>query len=105
MNAAVAQDIHDVRGRAERLLTDFPYYAEHCLTIRSKAGGLVPLRLNRIQRTVHDRLEEQVRQTGRVRALILKARQPGISTYVEARFFWHVTKRAGIQAFILTHKQ
>ena len=94
MNAAVARDIHDVRGRAERLLTDFPYYAEHCLTIRSKAGGLVPLRLNRIQRTVHDRLEEQLRETGRVRALILKARQPGVSTYVEARFFWHVTKRA-----------
>ncbi len=65
MNAAVAQDIRNVRGRAERLLIDFPYYAEHCLTIRSKAGGLVPLRLNRIQRTVHDRLEEQLRETGR----------------------------------------
>ncbi len=46
-----------------------------------------------------------VRETGRVRALILKARQPGVSTYVEGRYFWHVTKRAGIQAFILTHAQ
>ena len=105
MNAAVAQDVRDVRGCAERLLTDFPFYAEHCLKIRPKAGGLVPLRLNRVQRTVHDRLEEQVRETGRVRALILKARQPGVSTYVEGRYFWHVTKRAGIQAFILTHAQ
>ncbi len=60
MNAAVAHDIRNARGRAERLLTDFPYYAENCLKIRPKAGGLVPLRLNRIQRTVHDRLEEQV---------------------------------------------
>jgi hypothetical protein len=94
-----------MRGRAERLLCDFPYYAEHCLKIRPKAGGLVPLRLNRVQRMVHDRLEEQVRETGRVRALILKARQPGVSTYVEGRYFWHVTKRAGIQAFILTHAQ
>ena len=64
----------DVRDRAERLLTDFPYYAEHCLTIRPKAGGLAPLVLNSIQRTVHGRLEEQIRRTGRVRALILEAR-------------------------------
>ena len=105
MTAVVAADLMDVRGRAERLLTNFPFYAEHCLKIRPKAGGLVPLRLNRIQRTLHDRLEEQVRETGRVRALILKARQPGVSTYVEGRYFWHVTKLAGIQAFILTHAQ
>lgn len=97
--------MQDVRSRAERLLVDFPYYAENVLKIRPKAGGLVPFRLNRIQRSVHDRLEDQLRRTGRVRALILKARQPGISTYVEGRYFWHVTKRAGIQAFILTHAQ
>ena len=105
MTAVAAADLMSMRGRAERLLTDFPYYAENCLKIRPKAGGLVPLRLNRIQRVVHDRLEEQVREIGRVRALILKARQPGVSTYVEGRYFWHVTKRAGIQAFILTHAQ
>ncbi len=39
--------------------------------------------LNPIQRTVHDRIEAQIAETGQVRALILKARQPGISTYVE----------------------
>ena len=94
-----------MRDRAERLLTDFPYYAEHCLKIRPKVGGLVPLVLNPIQRTVHDSIEAQLAETGRVRALILKARQPGISTYVEGRYFHHVSHRPGLRAFILTHSR
>ncbi len=40
-----------------------------------------------------------------MRALILKARQPGCSTYVEGRYYWKVTQRRGVRAFILTHKQ
>ena len=79
--------ISDVRVRAERLLGDFEYYAANVLKIRSKAGGLVPLDLNRAQRIVHTRIETQRHETGRVRAVILKARQPGISTYVEGRLF------------------
>ncbi|WP_205944953.1 hypothetical protein [Pelagibius litoralis] len=87
-----------------RFLTDFPFYAEECLKIRTKAGEVVPLELNRVQRIVHDRLEAQKAETGRVRALILKARQPGISTYVGGRFYWRVTHSTGTRAFILTHK-
>jgi len=92
-----------LRGRAQRLVDDLPYFAEHCLKIRPKAGGLVPLGFNRVQLEVHERLEAQLRDTGRVRALILKARQPGVSTYIEARFFWKITKTAGIASYILTH--
>ena len=102
---SVAQDVQAVRGRAERLLEDFPYYAAHVLKIRPKAGGLVPLALNRVQIEVHERLEAQLRDAGRVRALILKARQPGVSTYVEGRFFHKITKTPGVSSFILTHAQ
>ena len=94
-----------LRGRAERLLTDFPYYAAHCLKIRPKAGGLVPLVLNRVQLEVHSRLEAQLRDTGKVRVLILKARQPGVSTLVQSRYFHKITKASGIAAYILTHGQ
>ncbi len=97
--------IATLRDRAVRLVDDLPYYAEHCLKIRPKAGGLVPLVFNGVQLNVHERLEAQLRDTGRVRALILKARQPGISTYVEARFFHKITKTPGIASFILTHSQ
>ena len=97
----------DARQKAifQRLKDDFPHYAAKCLKIRPKAGGLIPLELNRVQRIIHDRLERQLAQTGRVRALILKMRQPGCSTLVEGRYYWRVTKRHGVRAFILIHKQ
>ncbi len=63
----------DARQKAtlQRLKDDFPHYAAKCLKIRPKAGGLVPLELNHVQRIIHDRLERQLAQTGRVRALIM----------------------------------
>jgi len=88
----------------QRLKDDLPHYAERCLKIRSKAGRLEPLILNAVQWHIHERLEAQKAETGRVRALILKARQPGVSTYVGARFYWRVTHGRGLRAFILTHR-
>ena len=34
----------------QRLKDDFPHYASHCLKIRPKAGGLIPLELNAVKR-------------------------------------------------------
>ena len=87
------------------LRTDFAVYAEAALKVRSKSGSIQPLRLNRAQRHIHERLEAQRQETGKVRALILKGRQQGCSTYVEGRYYWRVTHREGVRAFILTHKQ
>lgn len=89
----------------QRLKTDFPHYAERCLRIRTKSGRLVPFRLNAAQRWLHERLEDQLARTGRVRVLVLKARQTGISTCIQGRFFWKITHGRGQRAFILTHKQ
>src|SRR3990172_5962652 len=86
-----------------RLKTDFFHYAEKCLKIRTKQGAIVPLVMNAAQRFIHERLEGQLKETGKVRALILKGRQQGCSTYVEARFYWKVTHQKGVRAFILTH--
>ncbi len=88
----------------QRLKDDFPHYAPRCLKIRTKSGAIEPLKLNRAQLFVHERLEEQKRRTGRVRALLLKARQQGFSTYIEARFYWKTTHARGLQAYILTHE-
>jgi hypothetical protein len=90
----------------KKLRDDFPHYAERCLKIRAKSGAIVPLVLNRAQRHVHARLEAQREAAGgKVRALILKARQQGFSTLIEARFYWKATHLRGTQAFILTHEQ
>jgi hypothetical protein len=88
----------------QRLKDDFPHYSAKCLKIRSKAGDILPLELNPAQIYLHEQLEKQRRETGRVRALILKGRQQGCSTYVEGRFYWRVSHNRGARAFILTHR-
>lgn len=89
----------------QRLKDDFPHYAGRCLNIRTKSGAVERLTLNKAQAYIHQRLEAQKRETGKVRALILKGRQQGCSTYVGGRFYHQVTHRRGCQVFILTHEQ
>lgn len=91
--------------KRKRLRDDFLYYAPRCLSIRTKSGRIEGFSLNRAQIYLHEKLEEQRRTTGRVRALVLKGRQQGISTYIGARFYWKTTHRKGVRTFILTHEQ
>jgi len=85
--------------------SDFPFFARHCLKVRTKSGGLEPFQLNRAQMFLHDKLEAQRKQTGRVRAVVLKGRQMGASTYIEGRYYWRLWGGKGLRAFILTHEQ
>lgn len=85
------------------LLSHDEAYFEACLVIRTKSGALEPLRLNASQRFAHAAIEDQRRRTGRVRKLILKGRQQGISTYVGARFYKRSTCSRGTLVFIMTH--
>ena len=95
-----------LRERAHRLVNDLTYYARFCLKIKPKGpGGLVKFLLNDVQEFVHSELEFQLRETGRVRAIIVKCRQPGISTYVGGRFYHKITNIKGVSGYILTHRQ
>lgn len=96
----------DERERAirQRLKDDFRHYGAKCLSIRTKSGEIHPLILNEAQNYIHEKVEEQRSRTGRVRAIILKGRQQGCSTYVEGRFYWRVSHSRGKKAFILTHE-
>jgi hypothetical protein len=87
----------------QKLKNDFPHYASKCLKIRSKSGEITPFIFNKVQDYIHKKLEQQKGETSKVRALILKGRQEGCSTYVGGRFFHKVSHNFGIQAFILTH--
>lgn len=79
-------------------------YCEKLVRVRGRSGTTISLKLNDEQRFVDQRLEEQARRTGMVRALILKARKRGISTYVQARYYRKTTTRMGQRTFILTHE-
>ena len=90
------------RAIRQRLKGDLEHYAAGCLKIRTKAGNIEPLIFNRMQRYLHTKIEDHARRNGRIRVLILKARQQGCSTYVGARFYWKATHARGQQVFILT---
>ena len=88
-----------------RLRDDFTYYAPRMLKILDKGGNLVPFTLNSAQLIAHEAIERQLRETGKVRALVLKGRQQGMSTYIEGRMYWRATFRKGVRGAILTHEQ
>ena len=87
-----------------RLQTDFPFAARWTLKIRTKSGTIEPLVLNDAQRYIHEQIEKQKMQTGKVRALVLKGRQQGCSTYVSGRYYWQATHLSGKAVFILSHE-
>ena len=89
----------------EELRSNYPMYAEQCLKIKTKKGEIVPFVFNRVQEYTHRKLEEQLERAGKVRALILKGRQLGISTYVGGRFYHKVSLNHGLGVYILTHEQ
>lgn len=86
-----------------KLKDEFEPYANACLKIKTKQGAVVPFKLNRSQRYLHQKLEEQRRTKGKVRALVLKSRQVGISTYISGRFYWRGTHSRGFRTYILAH--
>lgn len=90
-------------GRLERLTRDLPWFAETCLRIRTKDGSIEPLVFNEAQRLLHERLEEQRARTGRVRAIVVKGRQQGCSTYVAARYFHKAIFTFGYKVAVMTH--
>lgn len=87
----------------QKLKDDFDFYSRNCLQIRTKDKGVQPFSLNSAQTYLHERLSLQIKTRKKVRAIVLKGRQQGISTYVEGRFIWLTTHNSGVRAFILTH--
>jgi hypothetical protein len=92
------------QAKVQRLRDDFEFFSRNVLRIRTKSGEIKPFVLNRAQKYLHQRLEAQ-RRKGKVRAIILKGRQLGASTYIQGRFYWRLWGGQGLKAFILTHEQ
>ena len=87
-----------------RLLRDFAYYAEKALVVRTKDAQIVPLILNRAQRRFIAQVLDQWQRTGRVRIVILKARQLGLSTVWGAFMFWWISQHRATKGIVVTHE-
>ncbi len=84
-----------------RDLTDF---ASRYFIIRTKNGKPSLFKFNRAQLYIHAKLEKQLADKRKIRSLILKGRQQGCSTYIQARYFHKIITNKGLKAFILTHE-
>nr|DAE98497.1 MAG TPA: Terminase large subunit [Bacteriophage sp.] len=82
---------------------DFTRFASDCLKIRTKVDGIQPFVLNEAQMDFVQRYERQMATTGKARFIILKARQMGISTLIEALAYWYTTRNKGVKTLVLTH--
>lgn len=86
-----------------RLRDQFPFYASTALKIRTKAGTIEPLKLNAAQRILQDAIEDQLQAEGKVRIVILKARQQGLSTMVGGYLYFRVSQNLARRAMVVTH--
>jgi hypothetical protein len=99
LNAILQEGEH-----TERLRTDLEYFAKHCLKIRTKAGTLEPLIFNSAQKKLNSLCDEQLRRKGRIRLIVLKARQTGISTFI-AKTLHTIIFSPGQRAMLITHER
>jgi hypothetical protein len=87
----------------KRLYTDFDFYSRSALKIRTKEGNVKPLQLNPAQKILQKAVEDQMASEGKVRIIILKARQQGLSTYVGGYLYFSVSQRAACKSMVITH--
>ena len=98
-------ELTDDQRKLIRLRDDLELYSRHALKVLDKGGRLVPFIFNRAQGHLHAQLELQLKAKGLVRALALKGRQQGCSTYVGARFYHKTSMRPGRRSFIVAHEE
>jgi hypothetical protein len=95
----------DKRKKIEKSKNNFKDFARRQLRIITKdaAQGYVPFEFNDAQKKIHEAIEKQIKQKGRVRALVLKARQQGISTYTAGRVFWKTFYTPHTRSVVIAH--
>jgi hypothetical protein len=101
----VSQQADLLRLRRLREPSGLAAFAAECLTVRTKEGQFKKLILNSAQGFAHSQFERQRAATGMVRALVLKGRQQGMSTYIAARYYQRASTHRGVNVFILSHEQ
>ena len=87
-----------------RLLNDFPYYASSALKIRTKDSEVINLTPNEAQARLISVMNDQMQAEGKVRIIVLKARQMGLSTVIGGYMYSRASQRKAQKALVVTHK-
>ena len=93
------------REKRQKYINDFELFAREQIRIITKnaSQGFVPFEFNDAQRAINKQIEEQRNKTGKVRAIVLKARQQGISTYCAGRVFWKTFYAPYTKSVVMAH--
>lgn len=83
---------------------DFYRYSLNNLWIKDKDANIVRLELNTAQKVLVDRVLQLLKERKPIRIIVLKARQMGLSTAIEALIFWWTTTHKNITAMIIGHE-
>lgn len=79
------------------------FYIENFLNIRNKKGKLINLKLKPAQEKLYNIMKAEHEAGRPVRIVILKARQLGFSTVIEALFFQDAATRELVRTLIVAH--
>lgn len=84
---------------------DFELFSKDQIKILTKdsSKGFVPFEFNDAQKIVNEKINKQLEETGRVRAIVLKGRQMGLSTFATARVFWKSYFNAYNKSVVMAH--
>ena len=89
----------------QELEQDPMFFSESALQVFDKQTGVfVPFVYNEAQRLIHNRLENQKKKSGYVRAVVVKGRQQGCSTLVAGRYFHRALFVPYSQVFVIAHR-
>lgn len=84
---------------------NFYWYCERNLMIQDKVSGqIVPFKLNWAQKKLVDLVMADIAAGRPVRYIILKARQMGFSTVIEALGYWWTATHKNIKTVIIAHE-
>lgn len=87
----------------KRLFEDFEFWAANSCKIRTKAGEIKALVLNRVQKRFLKNCHDQLVTTGRIRSVVLKGRQQGLSTVISAYLYWWLSQHSAQKGIVIAH--
>jgi len=93
------------RKKLNSYKNNFTDFASDNIKIITKDArrGFVNFTFNDCQKKITEILDEQLQTNGKVRAIILKARQQGISTYCAGRVFWKTYFTPHARSVVMAH--
>lgn len=90
--------------RIREISADFFQYAKGNLYIKNKDAEIVKFEPNIAQRALIERVIYLLEEGKPIRIIVLKARQMGLSTAIEALIYWYTTTHRNITAAIIAHE-